>query len=325
MLARAHTAGILNGWVTADEAYGQNRGFRDWLAAHEVPFVLATRSDDLLTCPDGRRHEAKDLVVLAGPGGWERRGAGAGAHGERLYDWAVLALNPAGLPSGWGHWLLVRRQIDPPPGKDPELAFYRCAGPAATPVPELIRVGGARWAVEECFQTAKNEAGLDHYQVRDWRAWYAHITLAMFAAAYLAVTRAAEHDRDRAAKKGTRCRWRRPDPVVGQRDPPPARRARPHTRHLRRQHVPLVELATTTATPGTCLPLPPTRPSTTLTKVPVGNACRTRTRTQPRERRLRLNRVASQFGSVLALLFRWQETGPVWGPSAGGSEECHDM
>lgn len=92
--------------------------------------------------------------------------------------------------------MLVRRQIDPPPGNEPELAFYRCAGPAATPLTVLIRVAGARWAIEECFQTAKNEAGLDHYQVRDWRAWYAHVTLAMLAAAYLATTRA------QAAKKG---------------------------------------------------------------------------------------------------------------------------
>jgi SRSO17 transposase len=186
MLARAHDAGVLSGWVTADEAYGQNRGFRDWLAAHEVPFVLATRSDDLLTCPDGRRHEAEALAALAGPGAWERRWAGAGAHGERLYDWTVLALQPTGLPDGWGHWLLVRRQITPEPGKDPERAFYRCAGPAVTPAPEPIRVAGARWAIEECFQTAKNEAGLDEYQVRDYRARYAHITLAMLATAYLA-------------------------------------------------------------------------------------------------------------------------------------------
>src|SRR5690606_10996700 len=134
---------------------------------------------------------------------WERRSAGDGAHGERLYDWTVLTLDgqpdTAGLPEGWGHWLLVRRQIpsqiNPPSGKDPELAFYRCAGPAATPVPELIRVAGARWAIEECFQTAKNEAGLDQYQVRDYRAWYAHITLAMLAAAYLAATRAREAEK----------------------------------------------------------------------------------------------------------------------------------
>jgi SRSO17 transposase len=50
MLDRAHGAGVLTGWVSADEAYGQNRSFRDWLAVREVPFVLATRSDDVLTC-----------------------------------------------------------------------------------------------------------------------------------------------------------------------------------------------------------------------------------------------------------------------------------
>jgi SRSO17 transposase len=53
MSARAHDAGVLAGWVTADEAFGQNRVFRGWLAARGVPFVLATRSDDTLTCPDG--------------------------------------------------------------------------------------------------------------------------------------------------------------------------------------------------------------------------------------------------------------------------------
>ena len=67
-------------------------------------------------------------------------------------------------------------------------------------MPELIRVAGARWAIEESFQAAKNEAGLDQYQVRDYRAWYAHITLAMAAAAYLAVTRAATHVSERAEK-----------------------------------------------------------------------------------------------------------------------------
>jgi SRSO17 transposase len=196
MLARAHDAGVLAGWVTADEAFGQNRVFRGWLAARGVPFVLATRSDDTLTCPDGRRHQARNLAALADSDAWERRSAGPGAHGQRLYDWTVLTLDSAGLidglPAGWGHWLLVRRQIDPPSGTAPALAFYRCAGPVNTPVPELIRVAAARWAIEECFQTAKNEAGLDHYQVRSYRAWYAHITLAMLAAAYLAATRAQE-------------------------------------------------------------------------------------------------------------------------------------
>jgi SRSO17 transposase len=125
---------------------------------------------------------------------------------ERIYDWTTVTLDTTGLPAGWAHWLLVRRQSEPGSGKKyRELAFYRCAAPARTPLRELIRVAGARWSIEECFQTAKNEAGLDHYQVRDYRAWYAHITLAMLAAAYLAATRAAEIDAtkiDQEAEKG---------------------------------------------------------------------------------------------------------------------------
>nr|WP_210035424.1 IS701 family transposase [Pseudonocardia parietis] len=205
MLARAHAAGALTprSWVTADEAYGQNPTFRTWLAERQVPFVLATRNDDVLTSPDGHRRQAKILATIAGArdpdtgrSGWERRQIGAGAHGERIYDWTTVALDPAGLPHGWGHWLLVRRQTEPGEGKTTrELAFYRCAAPAATPLRELVRVAGARWAIEECFQTAKNEAGLDHYQVRSYRAWYAHITLSMLAAAYLSVTRAHEAEK----------------------------------------------------------------------------------------------------------------------------------
>jgi SRSO17 transposase len=217
MLNRTYQAGALTGssWVTADEAYGQNPSFRAWLIDREIPFVLATRNDDLLTSPDGQRRQAKVLATIAGAGedgvagsGWERRSIGPGAHGDREYDWTAVALDAdpdtSGLPDGWGQWLLVRRQVEPAEGKTVrELAFYRCAAPAATPLRELIRVAGARWAVEECFQTAKNEAGLDHYQVRTWRAWYAHITLAMLATAYLAVTRAREHQRDAAtAEKG---------------------------------------------------------------------------------------------------------------------------
>ena len=52
-------------------------------------------------------------------------------------------------------------------------------------------MAGARWAVEECFATAKNETALDHYQVRKHTAWYRHATLAMCAHAWLAVTAAA--------------------------------------------------------------------------------------------------------------------------------------
>jgi SRSO17 transposase len=70
------------------------------------------------------------------------------------------------------------------------VAFSLCHGPIGTPVEELIRIAAARWAIEECFASAKNETGLNHYQVRRYQAWYRHITLAMLAHAYLAATAA---------------------------------------------------------------------------------------------------------------------------------------
>jgi SRSO17 transposase len=97
-------------------------------------------------------------------------------------------------PTRWGRWLLVRRQILSPDqiqaGNEPELAYYLCAGPPDTTDEDLIRVAGTRWAIEECFQTAKTEVGLDHYQVHRYDAWYRHITLAMLARAYLPVNAA---------------------------------------------------------------------------------------------------------------------------------------
>ena len=52
-----------------------------------------------------------------------------------------------------------------------------------------MRVAGIRWAIEDGFQQAKNEVGLDHYEVRRWPGWYRHITLALLAHAFLVVTR----------------------------------------------------------------------------------------------------------------------------------------
>ena len=64
MLERAYASGVLTGWVTADQAHGQNRTFRGWLAAREVPHVLATRNDDVLTSPDAHRRQAKVPVPV---------------------------------------------------------------------------------------------------------------------------------------------------------------------------------------------------------------------------------------------------------------------
>ena len=115
---------------------------------------------------------------------WVRCSAGNGAKGPRVYDWAAVDIRPLREP-GEGHWLLARRSV----AKPGELAFYVCFGSADTTLEELVRVAGTRWAIEECFEEAKGEVGLDQYEVRRWDGWYRHITLAMLAQAYLAVIR----------------------------------------------------------------------------------------------------------------------------------------
>ena len=88
------------------------------------------------------------------------------------------------------HFLLIRRSL-----ADGERAYYLTHAPRGTALAEIVRAAGARWAIEECFQAAKNEAGLDHYQVRQYPAWYRHITLAMAAAAHLTAVRATAHEK----------------------------------------------------------------------------------------------------------------------------------
>jgi SRSO17 transposase len=189
MLTRALDAGVPAGWLTADEIYGQDKRLRVWCEQHGLPYVLATRSNDTVATEDWRQRRVRALIAELPKSAWARRSAGAGAHGQRIYDWARIELL-AGLDSSWSRWVLARRTIPIDPGEEPALAYYVCAGPTDTSLEQLVAVAGGRWRIEECFQAAKNEAGLASYQVRDYTAWYRHVTLAMLAHAYLSVTRA---------------------------------------------------------------------------------------------------------------------------------------
>jgi SRSO17 transposase len=189
MLQRTLDAGVAVGWLTADEIYGQDKRLRVWCEQHGLPYVLATRSNDTVATVDWRQRRVRTLVGELPETAWARCSAGAGAHGLRLYDWARIELL-AGFDPSWARWVLARRTIPKSADEPAELAYYVCAGPEGTTLKQLVAVAGGRWRIEECFQAAKNEAGLASYQVRDYTAWYRHITLAMLAHAYLSATRA---------------------------------------------------------------------------------------------------------------------------------------
>jgi SRSO17 transposase len=180
MIERAIAARVPFGWVTADEAYGDNGPLRRFLETQQVSYVLAvSRSHQIATGAGKIRADAMAQTIPRS--GWQRLSCGEGAKGERRYDWALVATGSS------SHHLLIRRSISKPS----ELAFYLCYSPVSVPLSRLVTVAGARWTIEECFQTGKNEAAVDHYQVRLYPAWYRYMTLAMLALAFLAVTRAA--------------------------------------------------------------------------------------------------------------------------------------
>jgi SRSO17 transposase len=185
MLARAIEAGVPFAWFTADEVYGQAKYLHVWLEDQDVSYVLAIKRNDTLTTPQGEQRA--DALIAALPArAWQQLSAGAGAHGPREYGWARIPVRAGAWRPGRGHWLLARRSL-----KDPhDIAYYACYGPRRSRLVDLAWTAGSRWHIEECFQQAKNEAGLDHYQVRSWRAWYAHITLSMLALAWLAASKA---------------------------------------------------------------------------------------------------------------------------------------
>ena len=143
-------SGVPLNWVTGYEVYGSDRNLRLWLEREGVPHVLTIKSNEILwaSTEKGPRQVRADRL----------------ASGVEEAGWVRCSLANPG-----------------------ELAYYVCYGPAGTTLEQLARVAGTRWAIEECFEEAKGQVGLNQYEVRRWDGWYRHITLAMLAHAYLSV------------------------------------------------------------------------------------------------------------------------------------------
>jgi SRSO17 transposase len=179
MLEHAFAAGVPCAWVRGDSVYGADSVLRRTIETSGHGYVLAVTS--------ARYLGFKPVVDwLEDVRTWQRLSAGEGTKGPRLYDWAYLPYRSE-TAAGWQKGLLIRRKI----GKPDKFTFYLTLAPEATTLPDLVRIAGMRWTIEACFEAAKGEVGLDHYEVRSWTGWHRHITLAMLAHAYLAVVRKA--------------------------------------------------------------------------------------------------------------------------------------
>lgn len=194
MLSRAFGAGLKMAWIVADEVYGNDAAFRQWLEHEEHASVLAVSATHMVWM-DGIKREVRDLCAGLGEEAWTTRSSGMGSQGERQYDWACLPLAAVTIP-GMAHWLLIRRHR----GRAGEEDYFRVYGPHDTTLEEMVRVQGARWIIEEAYEVAKGVVGMDEYQVRKWGAWYRQMTLTLVAYAALEVMRTTAREMEQ--KKG---------------------------------------------------------------------------------------------------------------------------
>jgi SRSO17 transposase len=222
MVQQALERGLPFRWVTADSVYGDSPTFVQGVRALGKWYVADTSADARvwLTEPElipagtkGRRGRATtkprvttkpervDEVVNRLPAkAWKRIVVAEGSQGPRLYEYACLWVwfSEEGLPSGCER-LLVRRSL----GQQAEVKYHRSNAPAELTLEKLACVRGGHWSVEQSFEAAKGECGLDEYETRGWLGWHHHTALSMLALWFLVLQRRRLGEK-RAADDGAR-------------------------------------------------------------------------------------------------------------------------
>jgi SRSO17 transposase len=193
MIERAIAADVPFAWVAADSVYGVG-DIEMALRQAGKGYVLGVSVNHHFGSWQGKppvAGTAEEIARDIDPSLWQRLSAGDGTKGARLYDWVYCEL--ADLDAAeyddervglWTRGLLIRRNIT-----DGDLAFFSTWCPAGTSIETLVKVEGHRWAIEDSFETAKNELGLDHNETRSWHGWHRHVSLVMLAFAMMAAIR----------------------------------------------------------------------------------------------------------------------------------------
>jgi SRSO17 transposase len=260
MIERAIAAGVPFRFVTADSIYGVGE-VEQALRRAGKGYVLGVNATHVFHSW-GRKPVVSGTAEAIAQGlarsAWKRLSAGEGTKGPRLYDWAYvkladLAAEDVGSQGGglWTRGLLIRRSL-----ADGDCAYFSTWCPARAGIKTLVGVEGHRWAIEDGFETAKNELGLDHNESRSWHGWHRHVSLVMLAFAMLTTIRhranqppphalASHHPPIKTPPSMLRRRTQDLHPVVDAGNPPHRRPPRAKTHPARLAHR-MVKLATRT-------------------------------------------------------------------------------
>ncbi|MFQ3458966.1 IS701 family transposase [Bradyrhizobium sp. UFLA01-814] len=193
MITRAIVAKVPFSFVAADSVYGTGE-IETLLRKAGKGYVLGVASNHVFRSWGKQQPVAGTAATIAQnlpKKAWRRLSSGGGTKGPRWHDWAYLELADLEvseyndeLAGEWTRGLLVRRNI-----ADGSLAFFSTWCPKGTSIQKLVSVEGHRWAIEDSFETAKNELGLDHNETHSWHGWHRHVSLVMLAFAMMAVIR----------------------------------------------------------------------------------------------------------------------------------------
>jgi SRSO17 transposase len=193
MIARALAAKVPFAFVAADSVYGTG-DIETMLRKAGKGYVLGVAANHVFRSWGKKQLIGGTAVQIAQnlpKSAWRRLSSGEGTKGPRRHDWAYLELADldaaeynSALTGEWTRGLLIRRSI-----ADGALAFFSTWCPRGTPRKKLVSVEGHRWAIEDSFETAKNELGLDHNETRSWHGWHRHVSLVMLAFAMMAAIR----------------------------------------------------------------------------------------------------------------------------------------
>jgi SRSO17 transposase len=200
MLEKAFERKICPEWVVGDEVYSCY-SIRNFLEQRRQAYALAVASNHTVYI-GWKQYRVNELLENINKNKWETLSCGKGSKGHRYYQWNSVKIN-SDAPRGWHCLLLFRRKIKAPD----EISFYTVFSSKKATLENIVKAIGSRWTIEECFEMAKGEVGLDQYEVRSWQGWYRHITLSMLGLSFLSRLRIQLNEKiPLAAKKKRKCR-----------------------------------------------------------------------------------------------------------------------
>jgi SRSO17 transposase len=213
MVRNSRRLGVRFSWVGADGAYGSDRALLRALEADGETFMVDVHKDQHIYLDDpkpaipaqssGRGRKPRQLVAQS-----ESMRVDRWLEAQPEHAWRRLTLRDStkgrlrvevlhqrvwlwdNKEAEARHWhLMVRREVK---ARD-EIKYSLSNAPAETAVHRLAQMQGQRYWIERSFQDGKSQAGLDHYQVRGWRAWHHHMALVMMAMLFMLQERIGQH------------------------------------------------------------------------------------------------------------------------------------